>query len=134
MSFVPHFRIYEDDESTFRYLIPVVQYTNAPQSAQDYVEISNIRARGSLIVDGGTKAWDLVIRCILSGEDYEELVTKIDELEAAIPLQMPLYLKLDKTASTTYSYKVQRLEPIEYSESLRNNFQEVTIVMRVNSW
>jgi len=131
---IPIFKLYDSSASTLRYTFPNVQYTNAPRSVESYVELTNIRGQGSLVIDGGQNAWDLQLRFVIQGDGYEDITAKIDELESAIAFNTPYQLTIDKTASTVYQYKVKRITPIEYTESLRTRIQRVTITFRVDSW
>jgi hypothetical protein len=134
MSWVPTFKLYDYTATTLLYTFPLVQYTNAPQSVQDTVEISNLRGQGSIILDGGNSAWDLELQFVLRGDDYEDLTSKIDELESALELNTPYQLTIDKSESAVYQYKVKRITPITYDASLRTRIQKVSVLLRVNSW
>jgi len=135
MSFIPRFKLYNVGDSLI-YTFPYVQYTNAPRSVKSLVEIKSQRGKGSIIIDGGDDNWDLIIRFLITGEDYEEITSKIATLESTIQLNTPYVLRIDKTDSTYFEYKVKRISAIEYSESLRNGegIQECTLTLRVNSW
>lgn len=132
------FRLLESDGVTERYTFPFVQYTNLPQSLEKFTEIQGIRGIGSIIIEGSESSWDLIIRGKIRGTDYEDITDQIDELESKLVFAQPYYIKVDKVegGATTYTYKVRRLQPIEYSESLRNGrgLQEYTVTLKVNSW
>lgn len=134
MSFVPTFKLYDSTGLNLLYTFPVVQETNSPKSVKKTVVIEGTRGKGCIIIDGGEDIWDLNIRGILSGDDYEALVVAIDAMESAIQLNTKYILKIDKTSSTYYEYKVKRILSINYPQSLRNNIQEYTCVLKVNSW
>ncbi len=136
MSFVPKFQLYNSANTVLLYSFPVVQRTNIPQTPTKIVEIEGQRGIGSLIIAGGISAWDAIMEGILDADDYEALVVKMDALEAVLPLNTPFYLRVDKTSVTYYQYKVKRIVPIEYPESLRNDyeFQRYIINLRVNAW
>jgi hypothetical protein len=136
MPFVPTFKLYDSSGDELQYTFTAVQDANYPHSEKDFIEHTSQRGKGSVIIDGGEKAWDLTIRFVISGTDYEDLTDEIDDLESDIDLNVPYVLKIDKTNSTTYDYNVKRILPIEYpiESNLRNTFQEVIITFRVNSW
>lgn len=138
MSFIPRFKLYASDGITLLYTFTVVQETNAPQSPFRNIVIEGVRGKGCLVIPAGTASWDLEIKGYLTidgaVEGYKELTVKIDALESAVQLNTNYYLKIDKTESTTYSYKVRRIEPIEYPQSLRTDSQEYVIKFKVNSW
>ena len=136
MAFVPKFQLYDSTNSALLYTFPVVQRTNIPQSPIKTVEIEGQRGIGSLIINGGVAPWDAFLEGVLDSVDYEAMVVKMDALETAVQANTAYYLRLDKTSSTYYSYKVKRIVPIEYPESLRNGneFQNYILNLRVNSW
>lgn len=133
------FRLMENDGLTLRHTFPLVQYTNVPQPMDKFVEIKG-RGNNSIIVPGSNDSWDLVIRGLLRGDNwtYENVTSAIDTLETALQFAEPYYIKIDKVegGASTYTYKVKRLQPIEYSESLRNGIgvQEYLVTLKVNAW
>jgi len=136
--FTPSFKLYNSgDGGLLRYTFIAVQYTNAPQTTGKHVEIKGQRGIGSIIIDGGTDTWELIIRGILYNEgddDYQDLTVDIDALEAAVVYNTPYLLRIEKTALTYYEYKVKRVKSITYSESFRTDFQEYEIKLLVNTW
>ena len=133
-TFVPKFKLYDSGGVNLIYLFPLVQQTNAPQSVRNTVIIEGIRGKGGIIIDGGDALWDLEIKGYLTGDDYEEIIQKIDALETAVELNTKYILKIDKTVSTYYQYKVKRIVPINYPESLRRTSQSYEIVFKSNAW
>jgi len=135
-----NFQIFESDGLTPRYILPYVQRTNLPAPVDKFVEIKGIRGNNSIIVPGSNDSWDLVIRGILRGNNwtYEDVTSAIDALETALQFAEPYYIKIDKVegGASKYSYKIKRLQTIEYSESLRNGkqVQGYNVILRVNSW
>lgn len=138
MSLNPKFKLYNEANDTLLYTFELVQSSNHPQSPMRNVVIEGVRGEGCLVIPGGTPSWDLEIRGILmidgSTEGYEELVVKMDAMESAIALNTNYYIRIDKTVSTYYLYKVRRIESIEYPESLRTDSQEYVCRLKVNAW
>lgn len=132
--FIPKFRLYDSTGTTLIYEFPAVDFTNAPQSTRDVVEVSNQRAKGSIIIDGGASAWDMLMRFALIGEDYIEVTSLIVDLEDTVEMNTPYLMRLDKTAGSFFEWKVKRIQPFVYPENLRNNYQRVNATFRVNSW
>jgi DNA-binding Lrp family transcriptional regulator len=132
--FAPSFRLYAADETSLEYTFPLVQATNAPQSVKKSSEIKGIRGIGSIIISGSEESWELYLKFILLDADYTAVEALIDELEAAVVLHEKYYLEFDKSPSESYTYKVKRISPIEYNDSLRIGDQEVTIKLLVNAW
>lgn len=134
MSFVPAFKLWNSAGDTLLYTFPVVVFTNAPQSTQKVVVIEGTRGVGCLTIDGGESSWDLIIRGVLSGDNYQAIVVAMDALEAAIVLNTAYKLRLDKTVSTYYSWNVKRITPITYPENLRTSHQVYECIFKANSW
>jgi len=116
------------------YTFPAVQFTNAPKIINKKTVIEGIRGQGCIIIPGSDSSWDLEIRGVLMADNYEDLVDLIDALESAVVMFIEYVLEIEKDSSTEYSYNVKRIEPIEYPESLRNNYQEYSIKLKANSW
>jgi hypothetical protein len=134
MTWVPHFKLYASDGYTLVYTFVAVQYTNAPQTINKKTVVEGIRGQGCIVVPGSTSSWDLEIRGILLANDYQALTALIDTLESTVVMFTNYILIFDKTPATSYSYNVQRIEPIVYPESLRTNYQEYQIKLRVGAW
>jgi len=135
MSFVPSYILWNSTETAEIYTIPNVIAEMSPQDPGNYVEHQSLRGRGSIIIEGTDKApWDLTLRFVLCGTDYEDLIAKIDAVESTIVKNTPYVLKIGRTASTTKDYKVKRLIPIEWDEGRRYSIQYATLTLRVDSW
>jgi len=136
--FIPRFKLYASNGVTLLYTFEAVQRTNAPQTPLRHIPIEGVRGKGALIIPAGTETWELEIEGVMyidgATEGYEELIAKIDVMESAIALNTAYYLYIDKTDSTYYSYKIKRVESIEYPESLRTTSQRYNIRFLVNSW
>ena len=132
--FVPKFRLYDSAGTTLLYTFFAVDFTNAPQSVRDTVEIGNLRSKGAVIIDGGESTWDLFMRFALIGDDYEAVTAEIVNLENTIEVNVPYILRIDKTAGSFFEYKVKRIIPFDYPENLRLSNQRVFATFKVNSW
>ena len=136
--FVPRFKLYNSNGVTLEHTFEAVQRTNAPQSPYRYIRIDGVRGKGALIIPAGTPAWELEIEGVIyidaATEGYEELVVKQDAMETNIALNTNYYLRIDKTDSTYYEYKVRRIEPIDYAESLRTDMQRYLVRFITPAW
>ena len=132
------FKLYNSDNITLEYVFQLVQSTNAPQSPLRHISIEGVRGMGSLIIPAGTPPWTLEMEGVLyidtATEDYDDLMTKIEELETTVALNTAYYLRIYKTDLTYYNYKVKRVEVIDYEQSLRTDSQKYRISLLVNSW
>lgn len=138
MAFIPSFDLYASNGITLIYTFPVVQYTNLPVSNGRYIEIEGQRGIGSIILDGGQSPFDIIINGFFmiqsASEGYTDIVEDIANIESTIVLNTPYYLRVDKTISTYWEYKVKRILPIEYPESLRTDYQEYKVTLRALCW
>lgn len=134
MAIIPSFKIYSE-LGVLLYTFSGIFETNHPQSPVKYTEIKGIRGVGSIIIKGSTDSWDLTLKGCLIGTDYENIVSQMDTMETTIVEATKYTLKIDKSLSTTYEYKVMRLEPIQWqTDNVRTNYVEFQIVFRVNCW
>jgi hypothetical protein len=134
MPWVPRFRLYASDGTTLLYTFPAVSYTNLPQTSSKNTIIEGIRGNGCIIISGSKSSWDIILQGVLLADNFEAVTVLIDALETAIPTNTPFVLEFDKTSSTHYSYHVKRIEPIDYPESLRNNYQDYRIILKAEAW
>jgi len=132
--FVPKFRLYDSTGTTLLYTFTLVDFTNAPQSARETVEITSLRSQGGIIIDGGDAMWDMQMRFAMIADDYEALTLLIEDLETTVALNTPYLMRLDKSAGSFFEWKVKRLVPFNYPENLRTNFQRINATFKVNSW
>ena len=102
------------------------------------MEHESLRGIGSIVVPGSEAAWDMNIRFVLQGTDYEDLVDQIYDVQTTIVKFTKYVLKVDTSISTTKNYNVMRLLtinfPIEDSSNKRVTLQRVELTLRVNSW
>ena len=134
MSFVPKFKLYNSAGDTLLYTFPVVQEINAPQSPINAMEITGTRGIGSIVIAGGTSPWNLIIKGVLIGDDYEAIVVAMDALEITVALNTAFLVRIDKTISSYYEYHAKRILPISYPENLRTSNQPYLVTLRINSW
>jgi len=133
-TWVPQFKLYNSAGTGLLYTFHAVNYTNAPQTVESFVEITSLRSKGSVVIDGGEAVWDLELRFTLLGDDYEDITSQIETLENTIAFNTPYVLRIDKTNSTYFEYPVKRLTSFIYDENLRTDFQKVVARFRVNCW
>jgi len=130
-----YFKLFDSAGTTLLYTFPVVFQANYPHSEKNLIEHSNVRGKGSIIVDGGDSAWDLTLNGVLFAANYDALTVLIDNMETYVPLNTPFILKINKTISTYYEYHVKRISPIEFDEAnLRIQYMEYAVTFRINSW
>lgn len=136
-NFVPKFTLWSSDGSTLIYTFPAVNFTNAPQTVPDVVEITNLRSKCGIIIDGGNdKPWDLQLNFILSGKGYVNVTDEIESLISSVETKTPYILRIERsdTLGDYFEYNVKRIVPFTFQESLRRNIQPVVAIFRANSW
>jgi len=135
MSFTPTYILWNSTETAQVYTIEYVLEDNSPKDPGNYIELSGLRGQGSIIIQGTDKApWDLSLKFVLCGTDYEALIAKMDLMEATIAKNTAYVLKIGRTSSTTKDYNVKRILPIEWDSGRRYNIQYGILTLRVNSW
>ncbi|MCK9542834.1 MAG: hypothetical protein M0R03_12475 [Novosphingobium sp.] len=134
MTWSPSFKIYDSANTTLIYDIENVLNTNWPLEQASYVEITNLRSVGAIIIPGGNKTYTIEISGVLTADNYTDLTTKIFALKNTILMNTRYTLRVDKSVSTYDSIKVIRLEPIELEPSKRTNTQRFTLRLLGNSW
>ena len=128
------FTVYAANGTTPVYVLPGVFQANYPHSEIKTIIHENVRAKGGIVVSGGESLWTLTLKGVIMAADYIALMTIVDAIEAAIVMNTAYYVKI-VSGSSTYSYKVKRINPILWDEtSLRTNFQEYQIEFLVNTW
>lgn len=133
------FTIRNVSNNTTVYTFPVVQDTNLPKNPRDTVTKTSLRSKGAVVIDGGTKPFNATLFFILFAEsgEYHDVMDLIDTLEAAIPINTPLYLRMDKGNGNYADYKIKRLVDFDYpdvSTDLRNYRQKVNATFLANAW
>jgi hypothetical protein len=118
MAWVPTFTLRSADNSTEVYRFTAVQSTNLPQTPRDTVVVTSLRSSGAVVIDGGYKPFDGLIDFVLwdNSGSYEAIMALIDDLETSIPVNTPFILRMDKTSTTWYEYKVKRIVPFSYPQ------------------
>jgi len=134
MPIVPKIKLYASDGVTLVYTFPAVQSINAPKVIKKNVVVEGIRGQGCVVIPGSSSSWDLEISGIFLAENYSDLTALIDALETAVVMFTNYILVFDKTIATSYTYNVQRIEPIEYPQSFRVNFQDYIVRLKVGAW
>jgi hypothetical protein len=96
--------------------------------------MKSLRSQGAIILDGGDAPWDLIMTFHVSGDEYDNVADAIDTLENTIQLNTPYLLRIYKSDTTYYQYKIKRIQPFIYSQNLRLSYQQIDATFRANSW
>ena len=134
MSWKPSFILYASDGSTPVYTFEHIQETNWPIDNPSFIEHTNLRSSGSILVPGGDKAYDLILNGVLTADDYSALTTKIFALRDTVLANTRYVLKLEKSDGVYDTINVQRVSPIILEPSRRINIQKYQITFKALSW
>lgn len=133
----PFFKLYQSDGSTPVYTFDNMLSMDDFQDPFTFSEHTSLRGQGSIISEGSDAAWDMNISFMLTGDDYDDLVSQMNSLLTTIAKNTKYVLRVDLTPSTTKIYKVKRLQsfafPLE-NRKKRVNFQTTNLILRVASW
>jgi len=139
MSWYPTFNLYEDDGSTLVYAIADViridgwNYADAPAN---YIELTNTRSTGSIIIPAGDQPYDITLYARLGAANYTALMSAFNTLKSSIAKKTPYVLKLDVSNSSTNNINVMRLQPIiiDTTRGNLNKFLYYNLTLRGNTW
>ena len=138
MSFVPSHKIYASDGSTLLYTIENVikREPLLSQEVSDFVELTNLRSQGSIIISGGSQPYNISIYGLLREANYTSLMTAWNTIKTTIATKTQYVLKIDTSLTTTEDIKVMRLEPIIHDSSRGNVVKNLffTLILRANTW
>jgi hypothetical protein len=135
MAFVPSMKLYASDGVTLLYTFVAVQSTNIPQYPRKSTVVEGIRGQGCIVIPGSSGSWDIEIGGVFMAADYSALVVLMDALESTVAMFTNYILIFDKTISTSYTYNVKRILPIEFpNNGNRTNYQEYKMVLKANAW
>jgi len=133
--YVPTYVLRNSTDTADIYTIPFVTDDNSPQDNGNYIEKKGLRGQGSVIIPGTSIApWDLSLRFILQGANYEAVIALMDSLQTTIVKNTPYILKIGRTAVTTQAYNVKRILPFAFESGRRVRIQRVGLIFRVHSW
>lgn len=138
MAFIPSHKIYASNGSSLIYTIEDV-IRREPALAidvPDFVEYTNLRSAGSIIIPGGNQSYDITMYARLAASNYTNLMTALQSLKNNIVVNTHYVLKIDTSISTTQDIKVMRLEPIvvDTAKGNLNKFLYYTITLKALCW
>jgi hypothetical protein len=131
------FNLYQTNGTSLVHTFETIFSANYPHTEKTLIEHTNVRGKGSIIVDGGDSSWDLTLKGVIFAADYDAIMTKVAAIESAVVLNTPYYLKITDKAGTVnkYEFKCKRITPIEYTEdNIRTNYLEYQVTLRIFSW
>ena len=126
-------------DGTYNYDLPYVFSISDPEPAGKDVVIEGNRADGCIVIPGGKKSVEIVVKGKLFDEDgYDALATKIATMKTSVTrATATLTLKHQEIGggwTTDWAYTVKRVGEIGFPESLRTGVQEYNVTFLVKSY
>ncbi len=125
-------------DGVYDYDLPHIFSLSDPNPGMKATVIEGNRASGSLIIPGGQKSIEIIVRGnIFDSDGYADLETAIEEMKTKITTDVAtLTLKYWTGAiwQNNWQYTVRRISEITFPESLRTDVQEYSIKFLVISY
>ena len=139
MPWYPTFNLYEDDNVTLVHaIVDVIRIDgwNYDDSPTNFIELTNTRSKGSIIIPAGDEAYDITLYARLGADNYTALMSAFNTLKSNIAKKTPYILKLDVSNSSTNDIKVMRLQPIiiDTTRGNLNKFLYYSLTFRASCW
>lgn len=121
------------------YDLPHVFSITDPQPSIKAVVIDGRRADGAIVIPGGKKSEEIVVRGTIIADDYNAVTDIIDNIRTYITTDVGILSLQHYDPDTTswisdWSYTVRRIDKIDFSESLRIVDQEYSIRFLILSY
>ena len=119
------------------YVLPYVYHVTDPTPGIKSTVIQGLRSSGSIVIPGGKKSHEIIVRGTLMADDYNALTTLINEMRTKVTTA-PATLKLQHLSGVNWvddwSYSCRRIEEIRFEQSLRTSSQKYEIIFYVTSY
>ena len=119
----------------------LVQNISIPKEGIKATVIKGTRGDGSLVINGGKRSQEIIVKGKIWGTDYVDLITKINELKVAIttnPATITLkHFDADATGDgwvVDTEYLVKRIEDITFGDSMLTDIIDYTVNFLVISF
>jgi len=137
-TWIPSFTLYDATGENLIWTFYATDDTDLPQTPVETVVITNFRASGAVVINGGEKSFETSLHFYIVGSGYKDVNNQLKELVAAIPVNVPFILRVGTSQdSAPEQYNVKRIMDFTWNNvvrDLRNYRQEITIKFLVNSW
>jgi hypothetical protein len=117
------------DDGDYSYDFPYVYSLDDPQEGMKATVISGIRGSGSIVIPGGKKSQEIVVKGRLLADDYKALTTLMNTMRTSVTTNVAtLTLKHNDSGwITDWSRTVRRITEISFPESMRTGVQEYEV-------
>ena len=120
----------EDSTGSVDYDLPHIQHVSDPQQGIKATVIPGIRGDGSIIIPGGKKSQEIIVRGKLFDNDgYKDLTALMTEMRTKLTTEVAtLTMKhYDSGWVTDWQYIVRRIEEIRFPKSMRTESQDFEV-------
>jgi len=121
----------KDESGAIEYELPHIQQVSDPKEGIKATVIHGTRGDGCIVVPGGKKSQEIMVRGILFDNDgYKDLTTLMNTMRNNVVTDVAtLTLKHLEGAVwiTDWSYTVRRIDEIRFPQSMRTESQEYEI-------
>lgn len=125
----------KDETGATEYVLPHVNHLSDPKEGIKAVVIRGNRGDGSIVIPGGKKSQEIVVRGTLFDSDgYKDLTSAMSSLKSNVTTDVGILTLKHKEGInwiTDWSYTVRRIEEIDFPESLRIGIQRYEITFLV---
>ncbi len=118
------------EDGTYTYIFPLVFHLSDPKEAMKATVIRGTRGDGSLVIPGGKRSQEIIVRGKLYADDYVALTTLMNTMRQSITTDVAtLTLEHNVGAGwiTDWARTVRRIEEISFSQSYRISVQEYEV-------
>jgi len=125
------------NDGTYDYNLPYVFHVSDPKEGMKATIIRGVRGDGSIVIPGGKRSQQIIIRGNLFEDDYKDLTTAMNEMRTKVTTDTAtLTLKHKEGVSwvVDWSYSVRRINEIIFPQSLRIGLQQYEISFLVLSY
>lgn len=121
----------EDSTGAVEYDLPLVFHVSDPKEGMKATVIRGVRGDGSLIIPGGKKSQEIIVRGKLFDADgYKDLTTLMNEMKTKLTTEVAT-LTMKHLEGVSYvndwSYTVRRIEEIRFPKSFRTESQDYEV-------
>lgn len=125
------------NDGIYDYDLPIVQSeTGSNLTGNKDTIIEGNRGDGAIVIPGGKRSQLIIIRGILTGDDYKAITTLMNTMRTNITTEVAtLTMKhYDVGWVTDWTYTVKRITEIKFPETLRTSSQDYEIEFLVLSY
>lgn len=105
------------------YIFPHVYSLSDPKEGMKATVIEGTRGNGSIVIPGGKRSQEIIIQGrLIDNDGYADITTLMSTMRNTVTTVQGTLTLMHWTGSTwqnDWSYTVIRIDPIEFSESLR---------------